>query len=49
MGGFEVSVNQYNLVYNALSFSLATMMATTIFCWMRVVRCRNENHTNNKE
>jgi len=27
---------QFNLVYDVLSFSLATMMATTIFCWMRV-------------
>lgn len=31
--------NQFNLVYNVLSFSLATMMATTIFCWMRVESC----------
>jgi len=31
--------NQFNLVYNVLSFSLATMMATTIFCWMRVGSC----------
>jgi len=28
--------DQYNLVYDILSFSLATMMATTIFLWMRV-------------
>merc|ERR1711862_281549 len=27
---------QYQLVYNLLSFSLASMMATTIFLWMRV-------------
>jgi len=27
---------QFNLVYDVLSFSLATMMATTIFLWMRV-------------
>jgi len=32
----EISPLQYNLVYDALSFSLATMMATTIFCWMRL-------------
>jgi bacteriorhodopsin len=31
-----VTANQYNLVYDVLSFSLATMMATTIFLWMRV-------------
>ena len=31
-----VSATQYNLVYDVLSFSLATMMATTIFLWMRV-------------
>lgn len=31
--------NQFNLVYNVLSFSLATMMATTIFCWLRVGSC----------
>merc|ERR1712227_640250 len=27
---------QFQLVYNVLSFSLASMMATTIFLWMRV-------------
>jgi len=31
--------DQYNLVYDILSFSLATMMATTIFLWMRVPSC----------
>jgi len=31
-----MSANQYNLTYDVLSFSLATMMATTIFLWMRV-------------
>jgi len=31
-----LTANQFNLVYDALSFSLATMMATTIFLWMRV-------------
>jgi len=31
-----VTANQFNLVYDVLSFSLATMMATTIFLWMRV-------------
>jgi len=33
----ELTANQYNLVYDFLSFSFATMAATTIFCWMRVV------------
>jgi len=28
--------SQFQLVYNVLSFSLASMMATTIFLWMRV-------------
>jgi len=32
----SITTNQYNLVYDVLSFSLATMMATTIFLWMRV-------------
>jgi len=32
----DMTPNQFNLVYDVLSFSLATMMATTIFCWMRV-------------
>jgi len=32
----DITPNQFNLVYDVLSFSLATMMATTIFCWMRV-------------
>jgi len=31
-----MTANQYNLIYDVLSFSLATMMATTIFLWMRV-------------
>ena len=33
----EVSNTQYNLVYNVISFTLASMAATTIFVWMRVV------------
>jgi len=32
----EVSDTQFNLVYNVLSFTLASMAATTIFVWMRV-------------
>jgi len=31
--------DKFNLVYDILSFSLATMMATTIFLWMRVPGC----------
>merc|ERR1719440_2695078 len=31
-----MSDSQFGLVYNILSFSLASMMATTIFLWMRV-------------
>jgi len=45
----EVSESQFSLVYNVLSFTMASMAATTVFCWMRVVRaapisqaCRRE-------
>ena len=33
---FPVTDGQFQLVYNILSFSLASMMATTLFLWMRV-------------
>ena len=33
---FEMRDSQFQLVYNILSFSLASMMATTIFLWMKV-------------
>jgi len=33
---FPVTDSQFQLVYNILSFSLASMMATTLFLWMRV-------------
>jgi len=33
---YEVNEMQYELVYDALSFTLASMMATTLFLWMRV-------------
>jgi len=33
---FPMSDGQFQLVYNILSFSLASMMASTIFFWMRV-------------
>jgi len=35
------TANQFNLTYDVLSFSLATMMATTIFLWMRVPSCHD--------
>merc|ERR1712032_1000011 len=33
---FAMNDGQFQLVYNVLSFSLASMMATTLFLWMRV-------------
>jgi len=33
---FPMSDGQFQLVYNVLSFALASMMATTLFLWMRV-------------
>jgi len=33
---FAMSDSQYGLVYNVLSFSLASMMSTTLFLWMRI-------------
>merc|ERR1712110_887906 len=33
---FQMTDGQFQLVYNVLSFSLASMMATTLFLWMRV-------------
>jgi len=35
---FPMRDGQFQLVYNILSFSLASMMATTIFLWMQVPR-----------
>merc|ERR1711865_258362 len=32
---FPMTDGQFQLVYNILSFSLASMMATTLFLWMR--------------
>ena len=32
---FEMEDGQFQLVYNILSFSLASMMSTTLFLWMR--------------
>jgi len=33
---FPMTDSQFQLVYNVLSFALASMMATTLFLWMRV-------------
>merc|ERR1712079_638547 len=33
---FPMTDGQFQLVYNILSFSLASMMATTLFLWMKV-------------
>ncbi len=33
---FLMTDGQFQLVYNVLSFSFASMMATTLFLWMRV-------------
>jgi len=33
---FDMTDGQFQLVYNILSFALASMMATTLFLWMRV-------------
>jgi len=42
---FEMSNDQFQLVYNILSFSLASMMATTLFLWMRVPAIAAKYHT----
>merc|ERR1712078_261312 len=39
---YAMSDAQFGLVYNVLSFSLASMMATTIFLWMRVPAVNNK-------
>jgi len=36
MTAYEMTDGQFQLVYNALSFTLASMMASTIFFWFRV-------------
>jgi hypothetical protein len=33
---FDMNASQFDLVYNVLSFSLASMMASTAFFWLRV-------------
>jgi bacteriorhodopsin len=42
---FDMQDGQYQLVYNVLSFSLASMMATTLFLWMRVPAVKAEYQT----
>jgi bacteriorhodopsin len=39
---FAMSDAQFGLVYNCLSFALASMMATTLFLWMRVPAVNNK-------
>lgn len=36
MPTFAMSAGQFDLVYNSLSFTLASMMASTIFFWLRL-------------
>ena len=33
---FPMTAGQFDLVYNSLSFTLASMMASTIFFWLRL-------------
>jgi len=33
---FEMTATQFDLVYNSLSFTLASMMASTLFYWLRL-------------
>jgi len=45
MAMYDMSDSQFQLVYNILSFSLASMMATTIFLWMRVPAINDKYRT----
>merc|ERR1712159_577566 len=36
MGMFQMSDAHYETIYNVLSFSLASMMSTTLFLWLRM-------------
>jgi len=36
MPTYPMTAASYDLVYNATSFTLASMMTTTIFCWLRL-------------
>ena len=33
---FDMTAASYDLVYNSLSFTLASMMASTLFFWLRL-------------
>ena len=33
---FKMTAGEFDLVYNSLSFTLASMMASTIFFWLRL-------------
>merc|ERR1712028_306009 len=33
---FKMSAGEFDLVYNSLSFTLASMMASTLFFWLRL-------------
>lgn len=33
---YTVTAGQFDLVYNSLSFTLASMMASTVFFWLRL-------------
>lgn len=41
MATYDLSAFQFTLVYDFLSFTFATMMATTLFVWFQVVRKGN--------
>jgi len=42
MGMYDMSDLQYQAVYNVLSFSLASMMATTIYLWFRASAVKDQ-------
>ena len=33
---FKMTAGEFDLVYNSLSFTLASMMASTLFFWLRL-------------
>merc|ERR1711972_1020107 len=42
MGMYEMTDLQYQAVYNVLSFALASMMATTMYLWLRVFAVKDQ-------
>merc|ERR1711953_1221207 len=42
MGMYDMRDVQYQAVYNTLSFSLASMMATTMYLWFRAFAVRDQ-------